>query len=161
VKMNPLRLIALKVRDILGLPSIQQVLPIKIFAGDFGDARNLTALKKFGIKYVLNIAAEIDDPDFTSEGITQAKYGLVDEDDNGNEAKVLCAMACLDRWDRTRPFLAPILVHCEGGRNRTLYVLARWYGRRMGIDWRDAALLIQVNRPEMELHAWMIKQGPK
>ena len=158
--MNIFTLIIRKVRDIVGLPSLQEVLP-GVYAGDFGDARRVDALRAHGITKVLNVACEIYDPNLTSDGIIQRKADLVDWDDPDNEARVQAAMHTLDQWYGNPPQLTPvgnILVHCEGGRNRTLYVLARWWARRTGRDWLAVAKEIQDKRPEMALHDWMLKQ---
>lgn len=179
---------ALKARDIAGLPSLQEVLP-GAYAGDWGDARRIDVLRENGIYYVLNVASEIEDPIYPEtvctphvyiEGITGAKLGLVDWDDPNNETQVQEAMTTLDKWEYEWGFrhlttcilpdgsmpacvLPPfkVLVHCQGGRNRTLYVLSRWWARRTGRNWQDVAGEIKKVRPEMALHDWMIKQGPK
>jgi protein-tyrosine phosphatase len=104
---------------------------------------------------VLNVASEITDPNLSTFGITQAKSGLVDWDDPNNEAKVQASMDLLDRWYGQ----GNILVHCQGGRNRTLYVLSRWWARRTGQGWQAVAEQIKKVRPEMALHGWMLKQG--
>lgn len=166
--MNPLRLIVLKARDILGLPSMQEIFP-GVYAGDFGDVYRVKDLSVRNIQFILNVADEKNDPDLSKyAAFTQAKCGLEDWNSPRNEANVLAALNKLDRWYgecisvtvKLKPIVA-ILVHCEGGRNRTLYVLARWWARRTGRNWREVADEIIAKRPEMALHPWMIKQGPK
>ncbi len=162
--MNWLKLTLLKARDILGLPSMQEIFP-GVYAGDFGDAGRVKELKARNIMYVLNVAAEINDFDLSRAAIVQAKLPLYDRDSPTNEVEVCRAMDKLTLWYTTRSMAKNpqpnILVHCEGGRNRTLYVLARWWARRTGRNWREVADEIIATRPEMALHDWMIKQGPK
>ena len=156
--MNALRLILLKARDILGLPSMQEVLP-GVYAGNLEDERRTDALKAHNIRFILNVADEIDDPDLFMDSITQAKEGLVDWDSPQNEDRVQDAISRLNLSYKLGR--GNILVHCEGGRNRTLYVLARWWARLTGRDWREVVDEIIAKRPEMALHDWMKKQGPK
>lgn len=157
----------LKARDIVGLPSMQEVLP-GVYVGDWGDAQRARALNDHNIAYVLNVAWEIHDPDLSKYGITTAKIGLVDYDSPNNVAAMFAGMDLMDRWysnfhcRESTPYkingrASNIMVHCEGGRNRTLLLLAMWWARRTNQNVMDVATQIQKVRPEMALHTWEVK----
>jgi hypothetical protein len=159
--VNPLRLIALKLRDILGLPSLQEMFP-RVYAGDFGDAQRTGNLKKHGISVVFNLAWEIHDPappfpfgcsrdSSTQDGIVFLKYGLLDCYDPVNETllKEAVEMALTARRGNKT-----IMGHCEGGRNRTYLWLICLYMKWYGAPAEEAQKDLQARRPELSLHQW-------
>ena len=115
------------------------ILPAKLkeylFLGGFAQADNRRDLKKRGVTHVLNCAAVKDyenNPYPPNVGVVDFAY-FRGEDRNGYDILAHFEMA-LEFINRARDYGGRVLVHCEGGMNRSTSICIAYLMEVEGMD---------------------------
>lgn len=150
----------LKARDIVGLPSMQEMWP-GVYVGNWADRQDIENLKAHKVKVCINLAWEIRDPGQSwplkaqelsfKDGILFMKDGMVDYASPDNERLLKDAVGMA-----VQSLKAHLIVMggCEGARNRTYLWLICLRMKLFGETAAVAEQKILAVRPEMALHGW-------
>lgn len=133
-----------------------------VFLGNMAAAADAGMLARHGITQTLNLAVNADPPPLTlSDGtlVRRAKIGLIDGP--GNEpahfvAAVLAIEGMLAQAAPGKPSYGAhrpgaLLIHCRGGRSRSVVVTAMWLARTDPQSWTGATGAVEFLRRQRGL----------
>ena len=128
-----------------------------VFLGNLAAAVDAGTLARQGITQTLNLAVNADPPPLTlPDGtlVRRAKIGLIDGPGNHPvhlAAAVLAIEGMLAQTAPGKPSYGahrpgPLLVHCRGGRSRSVVVTALWLARTDPRAWAEATEAVEMLR---------------
>lgn len=137
-------------------PVVVPVVP-GLLLGNLAAALDAPTLARHGVTQTLNLAVNVDTPPLTlPDGVVvrRSKIGLIDGPGN-HPAHIAAAALAIDGM---RAQTAPgkpsypahregaLLVHCRGGRSRSVAVVALWLARGADPAWPDADAAVKMLR---------------
>ena|SRR3990167_6559422 len=95
-----------------------------VWIGCSQSARNYSAIKREGITAILNVAEDLDDPEYVD--ILQDKVGLYDGPSNTREQIMKAVIKLEEMCSKGHT----VLVHCHEGKSRSVKVVAIWHSMK-------------------------------
>jgi protein-tyrosine phosphatase len=130
---------------LLGRLPATMIVPNLLWLGGSSDATDIEAIKKLGIKAVLNLRTtklrEV-------EGCQMYWHPLVDW--FGNDQGEFDA--AVQRLTELQAAKIPTLIHCHAGVSRSPTVLATWWAKEVGCSFDEACDVIRKMRPFIMPH---------
>lgn len=114
-----------------------------IWISGFDKAQDLGWLKEQGITAILNVATDVDDPDYFGKEISVVKIALGDCDYNKPYMKDL-AVTTLKLMLMNNE---KVLVHCAAGVSRSVWVVCKTLGDLENKNPREILEEVQQKRP--------------
>jgi protein-tyrosine phosphatase len=122
-----------------------EILP-GIFLGSAHDAMNVDALRKYHIKYILNVADDVPTPDFINN--SNFVYKRLDVKDHGHDIGISRvfpeAIQFYNMANTNRD--GNMLIHCKHGVNRSATITVLLVNQITGMNLRDSYNLAASKR---------------
>lgn len=119
-----------------------------LYIGDDECARNAELLKTMGIKYILNTATECENHHMNDDYFVYKKLELTDS----THQKICCQDILKQSFDFINQALnsgSKVLVHCRGGRSRSVTIVLAYLMYYKNMALMDAYELVQQKRSEI------------
>lgn len=114
-----------------------------LYVSSYRDVTNDQALRAQGITAVLNVAYELNDPEFDPKIVKGLKVGLMDSGENADFMKKMAVETAKNLINNGET----LLVHCAAGLSRSVYVCTMTIAELEGKDWHDVFIEVQKIHP--------------
>lgn len=104
---------------------IKKFLP-NLFVSGRDEVYQKEELQRLGITAILNVAWEVDDPQYRPEEFLQVKIGMTDDTKNPDWLKSLVMITLNSLLDNGHT----VLVHCMAGASRSAYFATRYVSEK-------------------------------
>lgn len=104
---------------------IKKIAP-NIFISGANEIHNKEELKGLGITAILNVAWEVNDPEYSPEDFKMVKVGLLDSSNNPDWLKSLAIIAFGSLVENGEI----VLIHCLHGASRSPYIALRYLAEK-------------------------------
>lgn len=104
---------------------IKKFLP-NLFVSGRDEVYQKEELQRLGINAILNVAWEVDDPQYAPQDFLMLKIGLLDSSENPGWLKDMAAITLQNLLENDKT----VLVHCMAGASRSAYFAIRYISEK-------------------------------